>query len=189
MSVHNDKKNPALTKDSSVCEFHQVEGTSSVSLNICSNLPSVSSVMNPWRNVAKAAHRSTRGRWVLSSSRRSWTLGSWRRRSAVNSSAGRRAPPAHSAGCICKRQRRIQDMTSSSSSFSSHHAHPTRTFQHSRCFIAFGELQDQLSFWVHSEDARHGNANFLVGKHVLESAGRNGGTVFVSRHWSNIIRD
>lgn len=93
----------------------------------------------------------------------------------MNSSAGRRAPPAHSAGCICKRQRRrIQDMTSSSSS-SSHHAHPTRTFQDSRCFIAFGELQDQLSFWVHSEDARHGNANFLVGKHVLVSAGRNGG--------------
>lgn len=79
-------------------------------------------------------------------------------------------------------------MTSSSSS-SSQHAHPTRTFQHSRCFIAFGELQDQLSFWVHSEDVRHGNANFLVGKHVLESAGRNAGTAFVSRHRSNIIHD
>lgn len=81
----------------------------------------------------------------------------------------------------------MQDTTATTSS-SSHHLSP-RHFQHSRCFIAFGQLQDQLSLWVHSEDARHGNTNFLVGKHILESAGRKGETPFVSRDMSNIIRD
>lgn len=42
------------------------------------------------------------------------------------------------------------------------------TVQYSRCFIAFGLFQDQLSSGIHSEYPTDGHTNLLVGKDVLK---------------------
>lgn len=55
---------------------------------------------NEW--MPRSAPLNTPEWWVVSRSRRSWTLGSWRWRCAVNSVKEKHAPPARSAGCICE---------------------------------------------------------------------------------------
>lgn len=42
------------------------------------------------------------------------------------------------------------------------------TVQYSRCFIAFGLFQDQLSSGIYSEYPTDGHTNLLVGKDVLK---------------------